>query len=131
VCRRAADVPQQWSASPRPVDAHAVAAATGRHVTTVRFHLDVLIEAGLVMTSRQQPQGRGRPRAPYAPASSDPGPRGGAYRELAQVPAADFDTTPVRRRPASTLEPLARLGPCVIALDGAAPGEAPRGPETS
>lgn len=86
-------------ACPQPIDAHAVAAATGQHVTTVRFHLDVLIEAGLVTTSRQQPHGRGRPRALYAPAfRGGPGTPGGAYRELVDVLAANFDTTPARRR---------------------------------
>jgi predicted ArsR family transcriptional regulator len=84
-------------ACPR-IDAQAVAAATGQHVTTVRFHLDVLIEAGLVTTSRQQPHGRGRPRTLYAPAFQDAGTSGGAYRELADVLAANFDTTPARRR---------------------------------
>ncbi|MCW2859814.1 MAG: putative transcriptional regulator [Actinoallomurus sp.] len=85
-------------ACPQPIDAHAVAAATGQHVTTVRFHLDVLIEAGLVTTSRQQPHGRGRPRTLYAPAFRDRGTAGGAYRELADVLAANFDTTAARRR---------------------------------
>jgi predicted ArsR family transcriptional regulator len=85
-------------ACPQPLDAHAVATATGQHVTTVRFHLDVLIEAGLVTASRQQPRGRGRPRTLYAPSFQDGGAPGGAYRELAGVLAANFDTTPARRR---------------------------------
>jgi predicted ArsR family transcriptional regulator len=85
-------------ACPQPIDAQAVAAATGQHVTTVRFHLDVLIEAGLVTTSRQRSHGRGRPRTLYAPAFQDHGTSGGAYRELADVLAANFDTTPARRR---------------------------------
>jgi predicted ArsR family transcriptional regulator len=85
-------------ACPQPIDAQAVAAATGQHVTTVRFHLDVLIEAGLVTTSRQQPHGRGRPRTLYSPTFRDRGTPGGAYRELAEVLAASFDTTPARRK---------------------------------
>lgn len=83
---------------PEPIDAHAVAAATGQHVTTVRFHLDVLIEAGLVVTSRQQPHGRGRPRTLYAPVFQGHGAPGGAYQELTDVLAANFGTTPARRR---------------------------------
>lgn len=85
-------------ACPEPIDAHAVAAATGQHVTTVRFHLDVLIEAGLVTTSRQQPHGRGRPRTLYAPVFQGRGAPGGVYQELADVLAANFGATPARRR---------------------------------
>jgi predicted ArsR family transcriptional regulator len=85
-------------ACPQPIDAQAVAAATGQHVTTARFHLDILIEAGLVTTSRQPPHGRGRPRTLYAPAFHDRGTSGGAYQELADVLATNFDTTPARRR---------------------------------
>jgi predicted ArsR family transcriptional regulator len=81
-----------------PADAHAVAAATGQHVTTVRFHLDVLIEAGLVMTSRRRPYGRGRPRTLYAPVFPGREMPGGAYREMADVLAANFGATPARRR---------------------------------
>lgn len=58
-------------ASPQPLDAQALATATGLHMTTVRSHLDVLIEAGLVTTGRQQPPGRGRPRTLYAPSSAE------------------------------------------------------------
>lgn len=35
-----------------PVDAHAVAAAAGLHVTTARSHLDALIEAGPLFERR-------------------------------------------------------------------------------
>jgi predicted ArsR family transcriptional regulator len=76
-----------------PVDAHAVAAATGLHVTTVRFHLDALIEAGLVVSHRRPPSGRGRPRTLYAPSF---GP-GDPYRELSEVLAAHFGDTAERR----------------------------------
>jgi predicted ArsR family transcriptional regulator len=107
-----------------PMDAHAVAAATGQHVTTVRFHLDVLIEAGLVTASRQQPHGRGRPRTLYAPAFQGRGTSGGAYRELADVLAANFDATPARRRRraerAGADWAAKRLGPAPQAVSSAA-----------
>lgn len=86
------------------MDAHAVAAATGLHVTTARFHLDALIEAGLVVSRRQPPKGRGRPRTLYAPSFGSQGGDGGGdggggdpYRELAGVLAAHFDDTPAQR----------------------------------
>ncbi|GAA4486633.1 helix-turn-helix domain-containing protein [Actinoallomurus oryzae] len=85
-------------ASPHPLDARALATATGQHVTTIRFHLDVLIEAGLVIATGERPHGRGRPRTLYAPAFRNGGAPGGAYQELADVLAAHFDTTPARRR---------------------------------
>ncbi len=57
-------------ASDRPLDARELAAASRLHVSTVRFHLDVLVEAGLVL-SRPAPGGtRGRPRLLYTPASA-------------------------------------------------------------
>lgn len=111
-------------ACPQPIDAHAVAAATGQHVTTVRFHLDVLIEAGLVTTSRQQPHGRGRPRTLYAPVFQGRGSPGGAYQELADVLAANFDTTPARRRRraerAGAEWAAQRLGPMPQAISSSA-----------
>jgi predicted ArsR family transcriptional regulator len=84
-------------ASPQPLDAQALATATGLHMTTVRSHLDVLIEAGLVTTGRQQPPGRGRPRTLYAPSSQDGGAPEESYRELADLLAAHFGDIPARR----------------------------------
>jgi predicted ArsR family transcriptional regulator len=96
------DVLDRLRSAGRPLDAHAVAAATGLHVTTARFHLDALIEAGLVVSHRQPPRGRGRPRTLYAASFRAGGgggdDRGGAlYQELAGVLAAHFDDTPARR----------------------------------
>lgn len=121
-------------ASPHPLDARALATATGQHVTTIRFHLDVLIEAGLVTATGERPHGRGRPRTLYAPAFRNGGAPGGAYQELADVLAAHFDTTPAAAqttrgaggsglgRPAARLfagdHPIA----CLIVRRGAAPG---------
>ena len=56
-------------ASERPLDVRELAAACGLHVTTVRFHLDVLTNAGLVTSRAGQSGTRGRPRRLYTPAS--------------------------------------------------------------
>jgi predicted ArsR family transcriptional regulator len=50
-----------------PQDAHELAAATGLHVSTVRFHLDVLRDAGLVMGRPKPRASAGRPRTVYSP----------------------------------------------------------------
>lgn len=55
-------------ASEHPLDVRELAAACGLHVTTVRFHLDVLIDAGLVTSRTGQSGTRGRPRRLYLPA---------------------------------------------------------------
>jgi predicted ArsR family transcriptional regulator len=56
-------------ASEDPLDVRELAAACGLHVTTVRFHLDVLADAGLVRSRAGQSGTRGRPRRLYSPAS--------------------------------------------------------------
>ncbi|GAA4639014.1 helix-turn-helix domain-containing protein [Actinoallomurus vinaceus] len=89
------DILDRLRASPHPLDAHAVAAATGLHVTTARSHLDALIEAGIVVSQRQPPQGRGRPRTLYAPSSRERD--GGPYQELSDLLAAHFGDTPAQR----------------------------------
>jgi predicted ArsR family transcriptional regulator len=53
-----------------PQDAHQLAAATGLHVSTVRFHLDVLRQAGLVVGRSQPRATAGRPRTVYSPLTS-------------------------------------------------------------
>ena len=52
-----------------PLDVRELAAACGLHVTTARFHLDVLTDAGLVTSHTVQSGTRGRPRRLYLPAS--------------------------------------------------------------
>jgi predicted ArsR family transcriptional regulator len=69
----------------RPLGVADVAAATGLHANTARFHLDGLVDAGLVdraTESREQP---GRPRALYTarPGSARGGQR--SYRLLAEI----------------------------------------------
>src|SRR4051794_6970242 len=48
------------------VSAQELAAHLDLHVTTIRFHLDQLIPAGLVSTAVERPHGAGRPRKLYA-----------------------------------------------------------------
>lgn len=48
-----------------PVDAHVLAERVGLHVNTVRWHLAVLIEAGLVVEARAGSGVPGRPRQRY------------------------------------------------------------------
>lgn len=48
-----------------PLDAAALAEAVGVHVTTVRFHLDVLEDAGLVQRRPERAGRPGRPRQLY------------------------------------------------------------------
>ncbi|NMH99519.1 helix-turn-helix transcriptional regulator [Pseudonocardia acidicola] len=75
------------------LDARELAAACGLHVTTVRFHLDVLREAGLVRSESVRAGARGRPRVLYTPASGrDPGdpPGTDSYQMLASALAAHW-----------------------------------------
>ena len=59
----------------------------GLHVTTVRFHLDQLVTAGLLTTAFQRGDGAGRPRKLYAvePGSLDTVPAEGSYQMLSQL----------------------------------------------
>lgn len=63
-----------------PLDAQELARITGQHVTTVRFHLDVLTRESLVRQFQQPPRGRGRPRIGYTAVQRSVG-----YQDLAQV----------------------------------------------
>jgi predicted ArsR family transcriptional regulator len=78
-----------------PHDAHQLSAAIGLHVTTVRFHLDVLQRAGLV-SSRSQPRTTvGRPRTVYSAASPPEQPDG--YQMLTRLLATHLADTPEER----------------------------------
>ncbi|MGH3825435.1 MAG: helix-turn-helix transcriptional regulator [Pseudonocardiaceae bacterium] len=85
-------------ASERPLDARELAAACGLHVSTVRFHLEVLSEAGLVRSQSESTRRRGRPRLLYTPvsASGTDSERTG-YQMLATVLAAHWADTPAER----------------------------------
>ncbi|WP_024796034.1 helix-turn-helix transcriptional regulator [Tomitella biformata] len=52
-----------------PLDAHQLSEICGLHVTTVRFHLEALITAGLVASTTAPSNGRGRPRLLYSSVS--------------------------------------------------------------
>jgi predicted ArsR family transcriptional regulator len=69
-------------ASDRPLDVRELAAACGLHVTTVRFHLDVLTNTGLVTSRAGQSGTRGRPRRLFTPASRSIAPGGQTGYEL-------------------------------------------------
>ncbi|MBF6438818.1 helix-turn-helix transcriptional regulator [Nocardia cyriacigeorgica] len=79
-----------------PLDAQELAKITGQHVTTVRFHLDVLTRESLVRQFQQPPRGRGRPRIGYRAVQRTVG-----YQELAQVLADQLGPDPRRRAEAA------------------------------
>lgn len=71
---------EQVRQHPDGVDTATLAGRTGLHPNTVRFHLDVLAEAGLV-TVRSAAGGRpGRPRLRFRPARLAPPPEGPATK---------------------------------------------------
>lgn len=74
-----------------PLDAQELARITGQHVTTVRFHLDVLTRESLVRQFQQPPRGRGRPRIGYTAVQRSVG-----YQDLAQVLADQLGSDPRR-----------------------------------
>ena len=72
--------------APDPPDAHQLAQEVGLHVTTVRAHLDVLADAGLVTSETESRATPGRPRrlyraSPDAPSVVD----ADGYRLLAEM----------------------------------------------
>jgi predicted ArsR family transcriptional regulator len=74
-----------------PLDASALAAATGLHPNTVRFHLDVLTRTGFVRESSDRQGRRGRPRTVYEPTTA--GAHSTGYALLAAVLVDHLDTT--------------------------------------
>jgi len=77
-----------------PQDAHTLAAAAGLHVTTVRFHLDVLCRAGLVHGQPQPRAAAGRPRIVYG-TFTNAAPDG--YSTLTRLLSAQMGDTPAVR----------------------------------
>ncbi len=65
----------------------AIAAAVGLHENTTRFHLDALIEAGLVHREAESRQRPGRPRVLYR---ADPPPSQTHYQDLAAAMVRHF-----------------------------------------
>jgi predicted ArsR family transcriptional regulator len=83
--------------SDTPQDAHDLARSTGLHVTTVRFHLDVLLQAGLA-SSRPQPRASaGRPRIVYAAVTRRLTADETGYQGLAMLLAAHLGNTTAER----------------------------------
>lgn len=82
--------------APEPLDVAALAAAVALHVTTARFHLEVLERAGLVRRAAERGGRPGRPRQLYAAAAAPEATEG--HRQLAEVLAgvlaADPDNGP-------------------------------------
>jgi len=76
------------------LDVYQLAARTGLHITTVRFHLGVLVDADLVTVDRQQRTSPGRPRMFYGPVDRPPS----GYHAVAAVLAANFGGTAAGRR---------------------------------
>ena len=79
------------------MDAAALAEAVGLHLTTIRFHLDVLEQAGLVHRLVERGGRPGRPRQLYSVAEdADSGGAGSdqSYRELAEVLAGALGDDP-------------------------------------
>jgi uncharacterized protein YeaO (DUF488 family)/predicted ArsR family transcriptional regulator len=82
--------------SDTPLDVYQLSDATGLHITTVRFHLDVLARAGQIIVQKTPRSTPGRPRTVYAARTEEAPPDG--YRPLAAVLAANFGPTPRTRR---------------------------------
>lgn len=76
------------------LDAATLAERLGLHVNTVRTHLNLLEEAGLVEVIVEDRDRPGRPKLLYRPAADSglsPGPAEGGYRFLAQIMASYLD----------------------------------------
>jgi predicted ArsR family transcriptional regulator len=81
-------------AGDRPATAHQLAETSSLHVNTVRFHLDVLEDAGLVRHESAPTGGRGRPRMVYAAVAEQPST---SYEFLAGALAEHWAGDPAER----------------------------------
>lgn len=104
-----------------PRDAQDLAGTLGLHVSTIRFHLNVLARAGMV-SSRAQPRATtGRPRTVYtATRRATDGAQSG-YVALSGLLAAHFGDTPQVR--AERAERAGRHWAAELAADHAIPSE--------
>lgn len=78
----------------RPMDTRELAAQVGLHATTVRAHLELLVDAGFVTAASESRSSVGRPRRLYqatedAAVTPDPG----GYRLLAEILASHLAAT--------------------------------------
>ncbi len=104
---RRAQLLQDLRTRSEPVTAQELAQAHGLHVTTVRFHVDALIAAGLVAAASESHPRRGRPRMLYRAVTAlrpDVSP-GAGYELLARVLAEHWsgpaDADPTQRAEAA------------------------------
>ncbi len=74
-----------------PRDVHDLGEAVGLHPSTVRFHLEILRRAGLVIRQTYPQAGVGRPRTAYAATGRDS--TATAYEDLASQLAANLADT--------------------------------------
>ena len=81
------------TAAAEPLDATELAERVGLHPNTVRWHLGVLAEAGLVTSSPEQRTRPGRPRIVFAPTDEAPAGRQD-YRLLAAILAGSLSGSP-------------------------------------
>lgn len=77
-------------ASDRPLAAQDLAEQVDLHLSTVRAHLDALIEAELVASEREERTTPGRPRVLYRPTGQTQPQETGGYRLLAEVLAGQL-----------------------------------------
>ncbi|WP_158230714.1 globin domain-containing protein [Frankia sp. CcI49] len=93
-------------AAGRPLDARELSQTTGFAVSTVRFHLDVLVGAGLVSARPEPRSAPGRPRVTYSPVAAgatatdpadDDGGAGYEHEQLLFVLAENLADTPAER----------------------------------
>ncbi|MGD9986184.1 helix-turn-helix domain-containing protein [Pseudonocardia sp.] len=104
-------------AAPGPLDVRELAGASGLHVTTVRFHLGVLCDAGFARKDVAHATRPGRPRAVYT-ATHGGGPD--PYTALAAALAGTLAPTPAGRRARAE-----RAGRAMAAAHAPAPGTPP------
>lgn len=83
VSGRRAEVLGHLRDADRPLTVTDVAALTGLHVNTARFHLDALADDGLAERSTEDRKVPGRPRVLYTARGELPGPR--SYQLLAEM----------------------------------------------
>ena len=91
-----------------PLDARELGTRVGLHANSVRSHLRVLAEAGLVAQRREEPTGPGRPRVLYQATTAEAldAPALDNYRLLAQILASSLAGT--ERNPSARAEEAGR-----------------------
>jgi predicted ArsR family transcriptional regulator len=79
--------------APDPLDARALADHVGLHLTTVRAHLDVLVDAGLITSRSEHRTTPGRPRRLYSAVADASSGDADGYRLLADMLAGHIAAT--------------------------------------